>query len=202
MNQRERMLAGLPYRPRHDGLGEMYHHCRRLIYAYNNLPPDEERRRDELIRKIIGKCGENICIEPPFHCDYGVNIEVGDNFYANFNCVILDVARVSIGVNVMFAPNVSLYTAGHPIHWQSRNSGYEYGREIHIGDNVWLGGHVIGNPGVKIGNNVVVGSGSVVTRDIPDDVLAAGNPCKVIRQITAADRKYYFKNLEFDVDDY
>ena len=102
----------------------------------------------------------------------------------------------------MFAPNVGIYAAGHPVHWQSRNSGYEYGREIRIGDNVWLGGNVIVNPGINIGNNVVVGSGSVVTRDIPDNMLAAGNPCRVLREITDQDRKYYFRNLEFDVEDY
>lgn len=202
MNQKERMLAGLPYRPRMDGLGELYMACRRKIYAYNNLPPDEIARRDCLARQILGKCGKNVCIEPPFHCDYGVNIEVGENFYANFNCVILDVARVAIGSNVMLAPNVAIYTAGHPLHWQSRNSGYECGREVTIGDNVWLGGNVVVNPGVKIGSNAVIGSGSVVTKDVPANALAAGNPCRVIREITGDDRRYYFKKLEFDVDDY
>ncbi|MFG6374647.1 MAG: sugar O-acetyltransferase [Desulfovibrio sp.] len=202
MNQKERMLAGLPYRPGHDGLRELYLNCRRLVYAYNNLHPDKIGERDDLIRRILGKCGERVAVEPPFYCDYGVHIEVGDNFFANFNCVILDVARVMIGKNVMFAPNVGIYAAGHPVHWQSRNSGYEYGREIRIGDNVWLGGNVIVNPGINIGNNVVVGSGSVVTRDIPDNMLAAGNPCRVLREITDQDRKYYFRNLEFDVEDY
>lgn len=123
-------------------------------------------------------------------------------FFANYNCIILDVGKVIIGNNVQFAPNVSLYTAGHPIHSDSRNSGYEYGIGITIGDNVWLGGNVVVNPGVHIGNNVVIGSGSVVTKDIPDNVIAIGNPCKVIREITEEDRKYYYKNYEFDVDDY
>lgn len=130
------------------------------------------------------------------------NIEVGENFYANFNCVILDVGKVKIGTNVMFAPNVSIYTAGHPIHPESRNSGYEYGIGITIGDNVWVGGSVVINPGVHIGNNVVIGSGSVVTKDIPDNVIAVGNPCRIIREITEDDRKYYFKDREFDVNDY
>ncbi|NYC93346.1 acetyltransferase-like isoleucine patch superfamily enzyme [Clostridium acetobutylicum] len=123
-------------------------------------------------------------------------------FFANYNCIILDVGKVTIGDNVQFAPNVSLYTAGHPIHPASRNSGYEYGISITIGNNVWLGGNVVVNPGVHIGDNVVVGSGSVVTKDIPDNVIAVGNPCKVIREITEEDRKYYYKNYEFDVDDY
>lgn len=202
MNNRERMLAGLPYKPGRDGLAALYLACRRRIYEYNNLHPDEAGKRRKLIREILGKCGKHLLIEAPFHCDYGIHIEVGENFYANFNCVILDVARVIIGNNVMLAPNVAIYTASHPLHWQSRNSGYEYGREIRIGDNVWLGGNVIVNPGVTIGNNVVVGSGSVVTRDIPDNMLAAGNPCKIIREIGEDDRKYYFKKLEFDVEDY
>lgn len=110
--------------------------------------------------------------------------------------------KVIIGNNVQFAPNVSLYTAGHPIHPDSRNSGYEYGIGITIGNNVWLGGNVVVNPGVHVGNNVVIGSGSVVTKDITDNVIAVGNPCKVIREITEEDRKYYYKNYEFDVDDY
>ncbi|MGG7185842.1 sugar O-acetyltransferase, partial [Clostridium butyricum] len=133
---------------------------------------------------------------------YGSNIEVGENFYSNYNYIMLDVGKITIGKNVMFAPNVSIYTAGHPIHPQSRNSGYEYGIPVTIGDNVWVGGSVVINPGVTIGNNVVIGSGSVVTKDIPDNVIAVGNPCRVIREITEEDRKYYYKNNEFDVDDY
>ena len=143
--------------------------------------------------------GVGVHIEAPFHCDYGKNIEVGDYFFANYNCAILDVGKVIIGDNVQFAPNVSLYTAGHPIHPDSRNSGYEYGIGITIGDNVWLGGNVVVNPGVHIGNNAVIGSGSVVTKDIPDNVIAVGNPCRVIREITEEDRKYYYKDPIFDV---
>ena len=141
-------------------------------------------------------------VRAPFHCDYGKNIEVGDNFYANFNTVILDVGKVKIGNNVLLAPNVSIYTAGHPIHPDSRNSGYEYGIAVTIGDNVWIGGNSVINPGVTIGNNCVIGSGSVVVNDIPENSIAVGNPAKVIRQITEEDKKYYFKNREFDVDDY
>lgn len=202
MNQKERMLAGLPYKAWLDGLSEERVENRQRIYDYNLLRPNEKEKMDELIKSILGKTGENVFIEQPFHCDYGKNIEVGNNFYANFNCIILDVGKVIIGENVMFAPNVSIYTAGHPIHPKSRNSGYEYGISVTIGDNVWVGGSVVINPGVKIGNNVVIGSGSVVTKDIPDNVIAAGNPCKVIREITEDDRKYYFKDKEFDVEDY
>lgn len=202
MNQKDRMLAGLPYKAWLDGLAEERMENKKKIYEYNHCLPDENEKIDKLIREILGKAGTDIHIEAPFHCDYGKNIEVGDNFFANYNCTILDVGKVLIGNNVQFAPNVSLYTAGHPIHPDSRNSGYEYGIGITIGDNVWLGGNVVVNPGVKIGNNVVIGSGSVVTKDIPDNMIAVGNPCKVIREITEEDRKYYYKNYEFDVDDY
>lgn len=202
MNQKQRMLAGLPYKAWLDGLNEERIQNKLKIYDYNLLRPDEDKKMAQMIKDILGKTGDSIFIEQPFHCDYGKNIEVGNNFYANYNCTILDVGKVIIGENVLFAPNVSIYTAGHPIHPQSRNSGYEYGLAVTIGDNVWIGGSVVINPDIKIGNNVVIGSGSVVTKDIPDNVVAVGNPCKVIRKITDDDRKYYFKNREFDVEDY
>ncbi|MFT8316173.1 MAG: sugar O-acetyltransferase [Clostridium sp.] len=202
MNQKERMIAGLPYKAWLDGLSEERIQNKLKIYDYNLLRPDEDKKMSQMIKDILGKTGDSIFIEQPFHCDYGKNIEVGNNFYANYNCTILDVSKVIIGENVMFAPNVAIYTAGHPIHPQSRNSGYEYGLAVTIGNNVWIGGSVVINPDIKIGNNVVIGSGSVVTKDIPDNVVAVGNPCKVIRKITDDDRKYYFKDREFDVQDY
>lgn len=202
MNQKERMLKNLPYKAWLDGLSEERLENKKKIYEFNRCEPEEMQRSQELLKQILGKTGENVWIEAPFHCDYGYNIEVGENFFANYNLVILDVGKVKIGKNVQFAPNVAIYTAGHPIHPDSRNSGYEYGIDITIGDNVWLGGNTVVMPGVHIGNNVVVGGGSVVTKDIPDDVIAVGNPCRVLRKITEADRKYYFKDREFDVDDY
>ena len=200
MNQKERMLANLPYKAWLDGLLEERNANKKRIFAFNHTEPGPEQAA--LMQEILGSCGENVHIEQPFHCDYGYNIHVGKNFFANYNLVILDVARVTIGDNVMFAPNVAIYTAGHPLHPDSRNSCYEYGIDVAIGDNVWLGGNVVVNPGVHIGNNVVVGSGSVVTKDLPDNVLAAGNPCRVIREITEADRDFYFRDRRFDVDDY
>ncbi len=202
MNQKERMLAGLPYKAWLDGLREERMENKLKIHKYNQLCPDEEEKIEELIRSILGKAGKDVHIEAPFHCDYGSNIEAGDYFYANYNCTILDVGKVIIGDNVMFAPNVSIYTAGHPNHPDSRNSGYEYGIPVTIGNNVWIGGNVVINPGVTIGNDVVIGAGSVVTKDIPDRVVALGNPCRVVRQIVEDDRKYYYKNKEFDVQDY
>lgn len=202
MNQKERMLKNLPYKAWLDGLEEERLENRKKIYEFNNCSPDEEEKSSRLIREILGKTGENVYVEAPFHCDYGYNIEVGENFYANYNLIILDVGRVRIGKNAQFAPNVAIYTAGHPVHPDSRNSGYEYGIDITIGDNVWLGGNTVVMPGVHIGNNVVIGAGSVVTKDIPDDVIAVGNPCRVLRKITEEDRKYYFRDREFDVEDY
>lgn len=202
MNQKERMLAGLPYKAWLDGLTEERDANKVRIWRYNQLSPADREARDKLIREIIGKYGKSVSFEAPFHCDYGWNIEVGENFYANYNCTILDVGHVKIGKNAMFAPNVSIFTAGHPVHPDSRNSGYEYGIPVTIGDNVWLGGGVIVTPGVTIGNNVVIGAGSVVTKDIPDNVIAVGNPCRVLRAITEADRDLYFKDRRFDVDDY
>lgn len=202
MDQKERMLAGLPYQAWKDSLPEERLQCRKKVHRFNHLDPEQTGEADRLIREILGKAGKNIGVEPPIHFDYGKNTEVGENFFANFNTVILDVAKVTIGDNVMFAPNVSIYTAGHPLHPDSRNSGYEYGIPITIGDNVWIGGSSCVLPGVHIGNNVVIGAGSVVNRDIPDNVVAAGNPCRVLRAITEADREFYFKDRKFDVTDY
>ena len=196
------MLAGLPYKAWLDGLSEERMENKKRIYRYNSLSPEQGEEQAALIKEIIGKCGENIWIETPFHCDYGWNIEVGENFFANYNLTILDVGKVVIGKNAQIAPNVSIYTAGHPVHPDSRNTGYEYGIGVTIGDNVWMGGNTVINPGGTIGNNVVIGAGSVVTKDLPDDVIAVGNPCRVLRKITEEDRKYYFKDREFDVEDY
>ena len=202
MTQKERMLAGLPYKAWLDGLSEERMACRRKLHAFNLLPPAEEEQAQRLLLELLGKTGRDPWINAPFHCDYGWNIEVGDNFFANYNLTILDVGKVTIGSNVQFAPNVSIYTAGHPLHPDSRNSGYEYGLPVTIGDNVWIGGNVVLLPGVTVGSNSVIGAGSVVSRDIPEWVVAVGSPCRVVRRITEEDRKYYCKDRVFDVEDY
>lgn len=202
MNQKERMLANLPYKAWMDGLSEERLENKKRIFKYNNMDPGDTAGKDKLIKEILGKTGNTVCIESPFHCDYGYNIEVGENFFANYNLVILDVGKVKIGDNAQIAPNVAIYTAGHPIHPDSRNTGYEYGIDITIGDNVWIGGNTCIMPGVTIGNNVVIGGGSVVTKDLPDNVIAVGNPCRIVREITEDDRDYYFKDRKFDVEDY
>lgn len=198
MNQKERMIAALPYKAWLDGLEEERMSCKQKIYDFNLLPPNEYKKIPDILKSLLGKIGKNTWIEPPFHCDYGWNIEIGENFFANYNLVILDVGKVKIGSNVQIAPNVSIYTAGHPIHPESRNSGYEYGIPITIGNNVWIGGNSVILPGVTIGNNVVIGAGSIVSKDIPDNMIAVGNPCKIIRKITDEDKIYYFKDKKFD----
>ncbi|MGK0464878.1 sugar O-acetyltransferase [Clostridium sp.] len=198
MTEKEKMLNGKPYKAFGEELSSERQYAKEMIFDYNNLSPKEINKHNEIIKKIFGRVGKDFYLEPPFHCDYGYNISVGKKFYVNYNCIILDCAAVTIGDNVMFAPNVSLFTAGHPIHFEPRNEALEYAFPISIGNNVWVGGGVIVNPGITIGNNVVIGSGSVVTKDIPSNCIAVGNPCKVIKQITDDDKQYYFKNFKFD----
>ena len=199
MNQKERMLAGLPYKAWLDSLEEERELCKQKVYEFNLLPPKERSRIPALLKELLGKTGDSMWVEPPFHCDYGWNIEVGENFFANDNLTILDVGKVTIGKNVMIAPNVSIYTAGHPVHPDSRNSGYEYGIPITIGDNVWIGGSVVILPGVTIGSNTVVGAGAVVTHDLPAGVVAVGNPARILREVGEHDKKFYHKDLEIDL---
>ncbi|MBQ4105881.1 MAG: sugar O-acetyltransferase [Clostridia bacterium] len=202
MTQYERMVGELPYYV-DDELREIMMNTKLMTHEYNQLSPDNLRRRTEILKKLLGKTGERVHIEQPFHCDYGHNIQVGENFYANYNLTILDCNRVKIGDNVMCAPNVLITTAGHPIHPLSRTkSWYEYAIPVTIGNNVWLGANVVVNPGVTIGDGTVIGAGSVVTHDIPSNVVAFGNPCKVYKEITDEDRDFYYKNRKFDVTDY
>ena len=184
MTEKEKRARGELYDANYDKelLKEM-EKTKELCYEYNNLRPTEIEKKDEVIKKILGKTGKNIRIEPNFYCDYGYNIFVGDNFYMNYNCVILDGAKVEFGDNVFIGPNCGFYTAGHPIEIDLRNKGLEYAKPIKVGDNVWFGGNVVVLPGVTIGNNVTIGAGSVVTKDIPDNSVAYGNPCKKVRDI-------------------
>lgn len=189
MTEREKMVSGELYKADDGELVALRQRARRLTRQFNATTEEELDKRRALLRELLGAFGERSFVEPTFKCDYGGNIFIGEHFYANFDCVILDVAPVHIGKNVFFAPRVCLFTAGHPIDAGVRNEELEFGKPITIGDDVWLGGNVTVNPGVTIGSDVVIGSGSVVTRDIPDHVVAAGNPCRVIRAITDADRK-------------
>ena len=196
MRNTERRDLQIPYIS-DDEIFEEQKRARRLTQALNTADRSDFETIGGIVKELLGK-SEGAFINPPFYCDYGTHIEVGKNFFANYNCMILDVAKVIIGDNCQMAPNVAIYTAGHPVHPDTRNTAYEYGIEVTIGDNVWIGGNTVICPGVHIGSNTVIGAGSVVTKDIPDWVIAAGNPCRVLRKITDADRKYYFRDREFD----
>lgn len=165
--------------------------CKDLCWEYNQIKPSLIEQRTAIMKKILGKTGERFRIEQPFWCDCGYNIEIGENFYANHGLTILDGAKVTFGDNVFIAPDCGFYTAGHPIDPEQRNKGLEYAYPITIGNDVWIGGGVKVMPGVTIGNNVVIGGGSVVVKDIPDGVIAAGNPCRIIRKITGEDKSKY-----------
>lgn len=196
MNNIERRDRELAYIS-DDSVMEEQKKTREILRRLNTMDPSDFDGIGKVVEELLGK-SHKAFINPPFYCDYGFHIEVGENFFANYNCTIIDVAKVTIGDNCQLAPNVAIYTAGHPVHPDSRNSLYEYGIGVTIGDNVWIGGNTVILPGVHIGSNTVIGAGSVVTKDIPDWVIAAGNPCKVIRKITEDDRKYYYKDREFD----
>lgn len=186
MTEQEKQQAGLPYQALSPDVLEGIYACEKERFELNQLPPSRSGERQERLRKVLGKTGREFKIIQPFFFDYGYNIEVGEKFFANTNLCILDEARVTFGKNVFIGPNCSFYTAHHPIDPVERNKNIESAYPIHVGDNVWFGGNVVVVPGVNIGNNVTIGAGSVVTHDIPDNVVAAGNPCKVIRKIDVA----------------
>ena len=191
MDHRERMLLGLPYLAAKDGLPEERIACCRRTAAYNAADPADPTLQ-AMLREIFGSVGTQVRVKPPIYCDYGRHVHIGDRFFSNFNCTFLDVAEIRIGNDVLFGPNVAIYTAGHPVHPDTRARGYEYGAPVVIGDGVWIGGSVVVCPGVTIGARSVIGAGSVVTHDIPAGVIAAGNPCRVIRPIIEQDAGRYF----------
>jgi len=184
MNEKEKMQNGLLYDANYDNsLKKERTKCKKLCQKYNNIPYDDFKKREKIIKKLLGKTKENFLIEPNFYCDYGYNIEIGENFYSNHNLVILDPAKVIFGDNVFIGPNCGFYTAGHPIDYKERNKGLEYAKPIVVGNNVWFGGNVTVLPDVTIGNNCIIGAGSVVTKNIEDDSIAVGNPCKIIKKV-------------------
>lgn len=181
--EKEKMLSGELYNALDKELRADSFFAKNLVYDYNLLRPYDIEECRKILEKLLGSIGEECFIHPPFFCDYGKNISVGNNFYANMNCTILDVARVTIGENVMLAPSVHIFTATHPLDAETRISGLEYGLPVTIGNCVWIGGNATILPGVTIGDNTVIGAGSVVTKNIPANVVAAGNPCRVIKKI-------------------
>lgn len=184
MDEKEKMLAGELYDANYNkDLMEERLIAKDKCFEYNNIKPSKIEERTEVMRQILGKTGNQFLIEQPFICDYGYNIEIGENFYSNHNLVILDANKVEFGDNVFIAPNCGFYTAGHPLDYETRNKGLEYAKPIKVGNNVWIGGNVVVLPGVTIGDNVVIGAGSVVVKDIPSNSVAVGNPCRVIKEL-------------------
>lgn len=181
--EKEKMLNGDLYNPDDIELVKERRNARRLTRIFNQTTETEEEKRTELLKELVGTTGKNINIEPDLRCDYGYNIHVGENFYANFDCTFLDVCEIRIGDNCFIAPGVHIYTATHPIDPVARIVGTEYGKPVSIGDNVWIGGRAVINPGVKIGSNVVIASGAIVTKDVPKNVVIGGNPARIIKTI-------------------
>lgn len=190
MTEADKMLAGLPYDSRDPELLGLYHRARRLLRAYNGCDSDAAGERSRILTELLGRMGDGVWIEPPFLCDYGVNITIGDHTFINANCLFVDDNRIEIGRNGLIAPNVQIHTASHPVRADERivetADGPRYvttTAPVVIGDRVWIGGGTVILPGVRIGHDVTIGAGSVVTRDIPDRVLAFGNPCRVQREL-------------------
>ncbi|MFS0780271.1 maltose acetyltransferase domain-containing protein [Bacillus sp. 1P06AnD] len=181
--EKEKMIAGEMYAPNDPQLLSDRDRARKLVRLFNSSTEQELDQRTRLLKELFGTTGDGLYIEPSFRCDYGYNIHVGDNFFANFNCVILDVCPVTFGDNCMLGPGVHIYTASHPLNPIERSSGFEFGKPVSIGNHVWLGGGSIINPGVTIGDNAVIASGSVVTKDVPASTVVGGNPARVIKKI-------------------
>jgi maltose O-acetyltransferase len=187
MTEKNKMLSGQLYNSMDRTLSEERHRAKILFQRINSLNEDQKKERKKLIYELLTNANKGLWIEPPFYCDYGYNIKTGKNVFMNFNCCILDVMEVKIGNNVLFGPNVQIYTATHPIDVKTRNTWLEYAKPVTIGNDVWLGGGVIICPGATIGDGTVIGAGSVVTKNIPSNVFAAGNPARVIKKIDNSD---------------
>ena len=201
MTERERMDAGLIYDPADNNLMTEQVKCQDLVCEYNMTKPSEYQKREKMLKKMFGKIGSGCYIEAPFYANWGGrHVFMGNRVYANYNLTLVDDGNIYIGDYVMFGPNVTVATANHPIDSTLRQRALQYNKEIHIGNNVWIGANTVIVPGVSIGNNSVIGAGSVVTRNIPDNVIAFGNPCNVVREISERDKKYFYKNQEIDWD--
>ncbi|MBQ9767830.1 MAG: sugar O-acetyltransferase [Lachnospiraceae bacterium] len=199
MTQRERMEAGLVYDPWDEKLQEEQRMCLEKLYDFNATRPSEGEKRQALLKEMLGSIGEGCYIEPPFHANWGgKNIHFGNHVYANFNLTCVDDAAIYVGNDVMFAPNVVISTTNHTINPELRKDRMQYVKPVHIGKNVWIGSGAVILPGVTIGDNSVIGAGSVVTKDVPANVVAVGNPCRVLREIGERDREFFYKNERID----
>ena len=201
MENKDRMFTGDLYLPNDAAITEEQTACLELLYTFNQTRPSEQEKRNQLLKQMFAEIGENCYIEPPFHANFGgKHVHFGKNVYANFNLTMVDDGHIYVGDYTMFAPGVIVATAGHPILPELRETVYQYNMPVHIGKNCWIGAGAIILPGVTIGDQVVVGAGSVVTKDLPSNVVAAGNPCRVVREVNEHDRIYYFKNRKIDWD--
>lgn len=201
MNNRERMHTGELYLPGDSEIMERQRACLERLYDFNATRPSEQEKRTKMLKEMFAEIGEGCYIEPPFHANFGgAHVHFGKNIYANFNLTLVDDTHIYVGDNTMFGPNVTVATAGHPILPALRERGYQYNAPVRIGKNCWIGAGAVLLPGVTLGDNVVVGAGSVVTKDLPSNVVAVGNPCKVLREVGERDRQYYFKGKAIDWD--
>lgn len=199
MTEKEKMHSGDLYLPGDEAIMVRQTACLERLYDFNQTRPSEFNKRCEMLKEMFAEIGENCYIEPPFHSNWGGrHCHFGNNIYANFNLTIVDDTHVFVGDYTMFGPNVVIATAGHPLLPGLREKAYQYNFPVHIGKNCWLGAGVIIVPGITIGDNVVIGAGSIVTKDIPSNVIAVGNPCKVLREINEHDKEYYFKDWKID----
>ena len=197
---KKRMQEGRLYLPEDEEIMHQQMLCLEKLYDYNATRPSEGEKREALLKEMFAEIGEGCYIEPPLHANWaGAHVHFGDNVYANFNLTLVDDTDIYVGDKVMFGPNVTVATAGHPIDPELRYQAMQYNIPVHIGENVWIGANAVVLPGVTIGDNSVIGAGSVVTKDIPANVIAVGNPCRVLREIGEHDKKYYYKNREIDV---
>ena len=198
---KERMLTGELYLPEDEEIVREQTKCLELLYDFNMTRPTEGEKRRQLMKEMLAEIGENCYIEPPFHSNFGgAHVHFGKNVYANFNLTCVDDTHIYVGDYTMIGPNVTIATAGHPILPELRQKSYQYNIPVHIGKNCWLGAGVIVMPGITIGDNAVIGAGSIVTKDIPPDVVAVGNPCRVLREVNEHDREYYYKNRRIQRD--
>lgn len=199
MDIKNKLHSGELYLPDDEEIMNEQALCLEKLYDYNMTRPCEQEKRNMLLKEMFASIGENCYIEPPLHSNWGGrHVHFGNNVYANFNLTLVDDTYIYVGDHTMFGPNVTIATAGHPILPELREKAYQYNSSVHIGRNCWLGAGVIIVPGITIGNNVVIGAGSVVTKDLPDNVIAVGNPCKILRTINEHDSKYYFKDRKID----
>lgn len=201
MNIKEKMHSGELYFPSDEALMEEQTAYLDRLYDFNMTRPTESEKRQTMLKEMFAEIGEGCYIEPPFHSNFGGHhVHFGKNIYANFNLTLVDDTHIYVGDNTMFGPNVTVATAGHPIEPELRAKGYQYNMPVSIGKNCWIGAGVIIVPGITIGDNVVIGAGSIVTKDLPSNVVAVGNPCKVLRQINQRDKEYYFKDRKISYD--